>query len=428
MSTITLPFVFTNGQQLPAGQLNSDFSTIYTDYNGNITNVNISSTAGISLSKLNLTTTPGQAIILTVSGTNTWGAGITGDANPRVTMTTDGAIGLGAGTTNAPDTFFQRTAANVVAVASTFGGTTYGSFTGLDSKSILGGGSNTRQLPTTGVINGEYWHNGNWTQTGPITSQGARIHVTGNMVINNTWGISVEFGGGNAGPTVTAGNGAGCDGQGFTPGHGAPSNSVGVAGGGGAAHGGGGGSGGAVANINPNWGVTVASSSVQQLPLAGSGGGGGVSATNSGGAGGSGGGSLYVECTGNVTMTSAASMTANGTAGSIGGTTTGSGGGGAGGGIMFRVLGTFTGPGGGTIVMTVNGGAGGNAPTTGAAGGGGGGGIIDISAISFTGFVLGTNCTAVLGAAGTGGVTAAVAGSTGIITLNAFTQLVRSSN
>lgn len=55
MSIVTLPFTFSAGAVIIAAQHNSNFTTIYSDYNGNIQNVNIASNAGIPYSKLTLT-------------------------------------------------------------------------------------------------------------------------------------------------------------------------------------------------------------------------------------------------------------------------------------------------------------------------------------------------------------------------------------
>lgn len=55
MSLIVIPNTFSAGAVIIASQHNSNFSTIYTDYNGNIDNTNIATTAAIAYSKLNLT-------------------------------------------------------------------------------------------------------------------------------------------------------------------------------------------------------------------------------------------------------------------------------------------------------------------------------------------------------------------------------------
>lgn len=54
MSIISIPFTFSVGAVIIAAQHNSNFSTIYSDYNGNITDANIASSAGIEYSKLAL--------------------------------------------------------------------------------------------------------------------------------------------------------------------------------------------------------------------------------------------------------------------------------------------------------------------------------------------------------------------------------------
>lgn len=56
MALITLPFTFSAGAVIVASQHNSNFTTISSDYNGNIDNSNIVSNAGIVYSKLNLAT------------------------------------------------------------------------------------------------------------------------------------------------------------------------------------------------------------------------------------------------------------------------------------------------------------------------------------------------------------------------------------
>ena len=55
MALITLTYIFSAGATIIASQHNVNNSTIYNDYNGDITNANIASTAAIAYSKLNLT-------------------------------------------------------------------------------------------------------------------------------------------------------------------------------------------------------------------------------------------------------------------------------------------------------------------------------------------------------------------------------------
>lgn len=54
MATIVKPYTFSAGGTIIAAEHNSNFDTIISDYNGNITNVNISASAAIANTKLNL--------------------------------------------------------------------------------------------------------------------------------------------------------------------------------------------------------------------------------------------------------------------------------------------------------------------------------------------------------------------------------------
>jgi hypothetical protein len=302
------------------------------------------------------------------------------------------------------------------------GGVTTSTFKPIDSASILGGASNIRPLPTSGSITGEYWLSGNWTQTGTVTSNRARIHVNGNITFGAfAWTCSTEMGGGGAGsaPSSIYGPGGGGAGLGGAPLCFVEAGAIGC-GGGGAGHGGAGGLGGSNnASANSIGGSTYPLESI----LSGSGGAGGASTNGSvGGAGGAGGGSLYVECTGTVTVPSGCTITASGQAGTAGANIAGvgSGGGGSGGGIQFRCFGNFSNAG----SITASGGLGGST-SSGEPGGGGGGGIIDISSPTTTN--TGT-ITAAGGAAGTGGTSSGTPGATGVVNLNSYVQNVRSAN
>lgn len=295
-----------------------------------------------------------------------------------------------------------------------------------DSGAIFGGMSNIRPLPTSGTIQGEYWHYGNWVQTGAITSSQARIHMTGTMTINDDWTAEGEASGGAGGLAATGNIAPGQTGAGLAPGtcaSGSGNNSyLAGFGGGGAGHGGQGGSGGSYSanEYSNNGGGTYVLSAL----LMGSGGAGGcgVVSGSQGGNGGAGGGSIYIECTGNINFTSSAAMAANGgNASAGGGSISFGGGGGSGGGIQIRSLGIVALATGATI--TANGGTGGNS-SNGAVGGGGGGGIIDISgtAVNNSGTI-----TAAGGGSGTTAGFAANPGSTGIVSLNNYIQNVRSA-
>ncbi len=62
MSIISLPTTWSDGQVLTASALNGNFTEIVNDYNGGITNANISASAAIALSKL-AGTFPSGAIV-----------------------------------------------------------------------------------------------------------------------------------------------------------------------------------------------------------------------------------------------------------------------------------------------------------------------------------------------------------------------------
>lgn len=63
MSSISVPNTFSAGAVIVAAEHNSNFSTIYNDYNGGITNVNISGSAAIADTKLASITTAGKVNI-----------------------------------------------------------------------------------------------------------------------------------------------------------------------------------------------------------------------------------------------------------------------------------------------------------------------------------------------------------------------------
>lgn len=78
MSLISKPKTFTSGTTILSADVNSDFDTIYNDYNGNITNANIAAGAAITDSKLASISTAGKvsgAALTSLSSTPS-GAGI----------------------------------------------------------------------------------------------------------------------------------------------------------------------------------------------------------------------------------------------------------------------------------------------------------------------------------------------------------------
>lgn len=70
MAIITIPFTFSAGNTIIAAQHNSNFSTIYNDYDGNITDANISPTAQITYTKLSLSGTVKQSDVISTFNNN----------------------------------------------------------------------------------------------------------------------------------------------------------------------------------------------------------------------------------------------------------------------------------------------------------------------------------------------------------------------
>lgn len=77
MALISIPYTFTVGAVIVASQHNSNFSIIYADYNGNITDANIAASAAITDTKLGQITTAGKVsgAALTTLGSIPTGAG-----------------------------------------------------------------------------------------------------------------------------------------------------------------------------------------------------------------------------------------------------------------------------------------------------------------------------------------------------------------
>lgn len=67
MSLITITYIFSVGNTIIASQHNANFSVIYNDYNGNITDANIASNAGVEYTKLALNNTIKSTDILSTT-------------------------------------------------------------------------------------------------------------------------------------------------------------------------------------------------------------------------------------------------------------------------------------------------------------------------------------------------------------------------
>lgn len=74
MSIIVLQTTWSDGQVLTASALNGNFTDIVSDYNGSITNANISASAAIAETKISFGGTAGQFMQSDGDGTVTWTA------------------------------------------------------------------------------------------------------------------------------------------------------------------------------------------------------------------------------------------------------------------------------------------------------------------------------------------------------------------
>lgn len=75
MGTITRPNSFVAGNTIIASEVNSDFNTIYNEFNGNIENANVKSSAAIAASKINF-------------GTSVWNRGVLSLATSDISVGT----------------------------------------------------------------------------------------------------------------------------------------------------------------------------------------------------------------------------------------------------------------------------------------------------------------------------------------------------
>ncbi len=90
MAIISIPFTFTVGATIVASQHNSNFSTIYSDYNGNVIDSNVAANAAIAYTKLSLVNSVRNTDILSTSVFATGNLG-TGTANNTTFLRGDGS-------------------------------------------------------------------------------------------------------------------------------------------------------------------------------------------------------------------------------------------------------------------------------------------------------------------------------------------------
>lgn len=98
MGLVNKTYTFSAGSSIIASEHNSNFDTIYNDYNGNITNANISNSAGIEASKLSLATI-GQAMAMS-SKSFLFAKGGNVASGTSISLGTDGNYFDITGTTN----------------------------------------------------------------------------------------------------------------------------------------------------------------------------------------------------------------------------------------------------------------------------------------------------------------------------------------
>lgn len=113
MSTLIITNTFVAGTVISPSQMNTNFTDIVTWANGNITNGNINASAGIALTKLDLTT---DFTVLQASGNRNVSAGVTGDTIPRISLKSEGLLTFGAGSASVQDLAIKREDANTVAI------------------------------------------------------------------------------------------------------------------------------------------------------------------------------------------------------------------------------------------------------------------------------------------------------------------------
>jgi hypothetical protein len=146
--------------------MNTNFTDIVTWANGNITNNNINASAGIALTKLDLTT---EFAISRTTGNRCISAQRSGDTIPRATLMSDGWLAFGPGSASALDMMFYREDGNTLAVrnyanssykdlkcaaftasgATSVGALTAASLSLSSALSVGGGGTGNGSLSTT---------------------------------------------------------------------------------------------------------------------------------------------------------------------------------------------------------------------------------------------------------------------------------------
>lgn len=112
MSILTFTYTFTAGTTAQSSQVNANFTSVATVVNGNLDNSNLSASAGIVATKLNLTS---EFMNLRTTNNRGFSGGVTGDTVPRIAMNSRGTLDFGAGAASAMDISLKRESATILA-------------------------------------------------------------------------------------------------------------------------------------------------------------------------------------------------------------------------------------------------------------------------------------------------------------------------
>lgn len=113
MPTFPDPYTWVDGDPIEASTQNTRFGDLYAAINGGLDHDNLTASAGILFSQLNKTT---ELNVLRGTGLACLSAGNTGDTVQRLSITSDGKIFFGPGSSTALDMLFKREDSNTLAV------------------------------------------------------------------------------------------------------------------------------------------------------------------------------------------------------------------------------------------------------------------------------------------------------------------------
>ena len=217
MAIIVLPFTFSAGAVIIASQHNSNFSTIYNDYNGNIDNTNIVASAGIVASKLDLTspgaigsTAPNTGAFSTLKIGTMHNGDIfydNGTVVSRLVAGTTGLVLLTQGTNAAPQWGNVSVSSNFLF---SYNGAVQGSTTEYSGSVLTSAGvtGNYRYLQSTGTSYVTVWTTKLVKLPGLKTATIWTRIWNNNNSANRTANLLVDIGGQNSNVSGTNGQGS----------------------------------------------------------------------------------------------------------------------------------------------------------------------------------------------------------------------------